>query len=182
MARSLSPPLQTTASPGFWFGSQGKSPHLSACQLRVYSCGPNMSNPFAFGPTRTHCPGPQASGRASPKRVLANIFDESQKWVWLKIKELGLRRFQSFPFANGAILVHVIDPQKWRFPMQSIEGLVGTSSQLPGKAGDDLKQQGCLSPMSTLFPTTEVDKGLPQTGAEAKSFSSCLVLTTPGCR
>ena len=34
------------------------------------------------------------------------------KWVWLKIKELGLRRILSLvPFAKGAILVHMCEPQ-----------------------------------------------------------------------
>ena len=33
-------------------------------------------------------------------------------WAWLKIQELGLRRFLSLvPFAKGAIVAHVFEPQ-----------------------------------------------------------------------
>ena len=37
---------------------------------------------------------------------------QARNWVWLKMKELGLRRFwSSVPFAKGAMLVHVFELQ-----------------------------------------------------------------------
>ena len=51
----------------------------------------------------------EASMRATVK---PGYMKGEDMWLWLKIKELGLRRFWSLvPFTKGPILAHLFEPQ-----------------------------------------------------------------------